>query len=307
MTNKIYDVIVLGGGPAGYTAALYAVRAGLTTLVIERALPGGQMTQTAQIDNYPGFEDTIEGFILGGKMQTGAERFGTETLQADVQAVKLEGEIKILETTAGTIEGRTVIIATGANHKHLGLENEEKLIGRGISYCATCDGMFFRNRTVAVIGGGNSAAVAALMLARIANKVYLIHRRDELRATKIYHEQLENDENIEIKWNSSVKELKAGISLTGAVLENTVTGETEEIQLDGMFVSVGEAPVTELFKEQLELDDVGYIIADETTKTSIPGVFAAGDVRTKALRQIVTAASDGAVAAYFAEDYLRNA
>ena len=307
MADKVYDVIVLGGGPAGYTAALYAVRAGLTTLVIERALPGGQMTQTAQIDNYPGFEDTIEGFILGGKMQTGAERFGTETLQADVQSVQLEGEIKTLETTAGTIEGRTVIIATGANHKHLGLENEEKLIGRGISYCATCDGMFFRNRTVAVIGGGNSAAVAALMLARIAGKVYLVHRRDELRATKIYHERLENDENIEIKWNSSVKELKSGISLTGAVLENTVTGETEEIQIDGMFISVGEAPVTELFKDQLELDDVGYIIADETTKTSIPGVFAAGDVRTKALRQIVTAAADGAVAAYFAEDYLRNA
>lgn len=306
MRNKIYDVIVLGGGPAGYTAALYAVRAGMSALVIEKALAGGQMTQTAQIDNYPGFEDTIEGFILGGKMQTGAERFGTETLQAEIQSVQLTGEIKRVVTNKGTIEGRTIIIATGANHKHLGLENEELLIGRGISYCATCDGMFFRNRTVAVVGGGNSAAVAALMLARIAKKVYLIHRRDELRATKVYHEQLMHDENIEIKWNSSVKELISENVLTGVKLEDTVTGELEEVRLDGMFISVGEAPVTELFRDQLQLDDVGYIVADETTKTSIPGVFAAGDVRTKVLRQIVTAASDGAIAAYFAEDYLRN-
>lgn len=304
--NKIYDVIILGGGPAGYTAALYAVRAGLTTLVIERGLAGGQMTQTAQIDNYPGFEDTIEGFILGGKMQQGAERFGTETCQADVQSIRLEGELKLLETTAGTFCSRAIIIATGANHKHLGLENEEALVGRGISYCATCDGMFFRNRTVAVVGGGNSAAVAALTLARIVKKVYLIHRRDELRATKIYHGQLENDENIEIKWNSGVKALQSEDVLTGVILQNTVTGEEEMLPLDGMFISVGEAPVTELFKGQLELDDVGYIVADETTRTSVPGVFAAGDVRTKALRQIVTAAADGAVAAYYAEDYLRN-
>lgn len=303
--KKIYDVIILGGGPAGYTAALYAVRAGLTTLVIEKALAGGQMTQTAQIDNYPGFEETIEGFILGGKMQQGAERFGTETVQAEITSVQLDEDIKTIETNIGTFEGKTVIIATGANHRHLGLENETSFIGRGVSYCATCDGMFFRDKTVAVIGGGNSAAVAALMLARIAKKVYLIHRRDTLRATKIYHEQLENDENIEIIWNSGVKDLSGALTLKEITLENTVTGEETALAVDGMFVSIGEAPVTELFKDQLQLDDVGYIIADETTKTSIPGVFAAGDVRTKALRQIITAAADGAVAAYHAEDYLR--
>lgn len=320
--NEIYDVIVLGGGPAGYTAALYAVRAGLRTLVIEKALAGGQMTQTAQIDNYPGFEDTIEGFILGGKMQAGAEKFGAETCQAEILSVRLaDGKIaperseyhveeanclKTIETDRGVFVGRTVIIATGASHKHLGIKNEEPLIGRGVSYCATCDGMFFRNRTVAVVGGGDSAAVAALTLARIAEKVYLIHRRDTLRATKIYHEQLENTKNIEIKWNSSVKELLHETVMTGAVLENSVTGDEEKIDIDGMFISIGEAPATRLFEGQLALDDMGYIVADETTKTSVPGVFAAGDVRTKALRQIVTAAADGAVAAYYAEEYLRN-
>lgn len=320
--DKIYDVIVLGGGPAGYTAALYAVRAGLSTLVIEKALAGGQMTKTAQIDNYPGFEDTIEGFILGGKMQTGAERFGTETCQAEILSVQLSGSqitaassaypaaeanpLKTIETDRGIFKGRTVIIATGANHKHLGIENEEALIGRGISYCATCDGMFFRNRTVAVVGGGNSAAVAALTLARIAAKVYLIHRRDTLSATKIYHEQLKNTENIEIKWNSNVKELLHESIMTGIKLKDAVTGDEEVLSVDGIFISIGEAPATELFRGQLDLDDMGYIVADETTQTSVPGVFAAGDVRTKALRQIVTAAADGAVAAYYAEEYLRE-
>lgn len=305
--DKIYDVIILGGGPSGYTAALYAVRAGLSTLVIEKALAGGQMTKTAQIDNYPGFEDTIEGFLLGGKMQAGAERFGAETCQAEVLSVHLsDSSVKIVETDRGDFKSRTVIIATGANHRHLGIENEEALIGRGVSYCATCDGMFFRDRTVAVIGGGNSAAVAALTLARIAEKVYLIHRRDALRATKVYHDQLENTENIQLKWNSGVKELIHEQTLTGIRLANTVTGEEEVLGVDGIFISVGETPATELFKGQLELDDMGYIVADETTRTSIPGVFAAGDVRTKTLRQIVTAAADGAVAAYYAETYLRN-
>ena len=198
---KIYDTVVLGGGPAGYTAALYAVRSGLSTLVLEKFSPGGQMTQTAQIDNYPGFHEGIDGFTLGYQMQLGAHRFGAETVQTEVLSVNLRADPKVITTDMGDYYAKTVIIATGADHKHLGIEGETDLIGRGVGYCAACDGMLYRGKTVAVVGGGNTAAADALFLSRVCAKVYLIHRRDTLRASKIYHEPLQNTGNIQILWN----------------------------------------------------------------------------------------------------------
>lgn len=303
MENKIYDTIIIGGGPAGYTAALYAVRAGLDTLVLEKFSAGGQMTQTQQIDNYPGYEEGIDGFTLGYKMQQGAERFGSKTIQTEVLSADLKASPKKVTTDMGDYFAKTVIIATGADHRHLGIEDEEKLIGKGVAYCAACDGMLYRGKTVAVVGGGNSAAADALLLSKICQKVYVIHRRDTMRATKIYHEPLMKEKNIEFKWNSQVDKLLYDEKIKGVVLKNK-DGSTQEISLDGLFVSIGRNPATEMFREQLELDSSGYIVADESTKTNLPGVFAAGDVRTKAVRQIVTAAADGAVAAHFAEEFI---
>lgn len=305
MENKIYDTIIIGGGPAGYTAALYAVRAGLDTLVLEKFSAGGQMTQTQQIDNYPGYEEGIDGFTLGYKMQQGAERFGSKTIQTEVLSVDLKASPKKVTTDMGDYLAKTVIIATGADHRHLGIKDEEKLIGKGVAYCAACDGMMYRGKTVAVVGGGNSAAADALLLSKICKKVYVIHRRDTMRATKIYHDPLMKEKNIEFKWNSQVDKLLYDEKIKGAVLKNK-DGSTQEISLDGLFVSIGRNPATELFRDQLELDSSGYIVADESTKTNLPGVFAAGDVRTKAVRQIVTAAADGAVAAYFTEEFIAN-
>lgn len=303
MNKKIYDTIIIGGGPAGYTAALYAVRAGLDTLVLEKFSAGGQMVQTSQIDNYPGFDEGIDGFSLGLKMQKGAERFGSKTIQTEVLSVNLKTNPKNVITDKGEFSAKTIIIATGADHRHLGIENEETLIGRGVGYCAACDGMLYKDKTVAVVGGGNSAAADALLLSKICRKVYVIHRRNTMRATKIYHNSLNKAENIEFKWNSRVKELLFDTKINGVKIESE-SGKTEVIPIDGLFISIGRRPSADLFKEQLELDELGYIVANETTKTNIDGVFAIGDVRTKAVRQIVTAAADGAVAAHFAEEYL---
>ena len=303
MSQKILDTIIIGGGPAGYTAALYCTRAGLSTLVLEKFSAGGQMTQTSTIDNYPGFEEGIDGFSLGFKMQQGAERFGAETAQTEVLSVDLNANPKKIVTDSGELFAKTVIIATGADHKHLGIDKEESLIGRGVGYCAACDGMLFRGKTVAVVGGGNSAAADALLLSKICQKVYVIVRKDSLRATKIYHEPLMKAENVEFKWNSEVRELLSGMKISGIKIENKA-GECEEIALDGLFISIGRQPATEIFAGQLELDKSGYIIADESTKTNIPGVFAVGDVRTKVLRQIITAAADGAVASHYVEEFI---
>lgn len=304
---KLYDTIIIGGGPAGYTAAMYAARAGLSTLVLERLAPGGQMAQTMQIDNYPGFEEGVDGFSLGMKMQQGAERFGAESHMAEVTDVELEGPVKTVRTDDGEFHAHTVIIAAGANHRHLGLANEEALAGRGLAYCAACDGMLYRGKTVAVVGGGNSAAADALLLSRICEKVILVHRRDSLRATKIYHEPLLRAENVEFRWNSTVEEVLAKDVVTGLRLKDVNTGEITELAADGVFVSIGRAPATELFRGKLALDDHGYIIADESTRTSVPGVFAAGDIRTKEVRQVATAVADGASAVHYAEQYLAEA
>jgi len=302
--EQIYDMIIIGGGPGGYTAALYAARAGLSTLVLEKLSAGGQMALTTQIDNYPGFEEGIDGFELGEKMQAGAERFGAKTELAEVLAVRLNGDIKELETSEGLFRARTVVIATGANPRELGVAKEWELIGKGINYCAACDGMQYRGKTVVVVGGGNSAAADALVLSRIAKKVILVHRRDTLRATKIYHEPLLQAENIEFEWDSAVEELLHEEKLTGVRLRNLKTGEGKEVSCDGVFVSIGRKPNTALFAEQVELDKGGYIVADETARTNLPGVFAVGDVRTKEVRQVVTAVADGAVAVHYAEEYL---
>ena len=302
--EKIYDVIIIGGGPAGYTAALYSARAGLNTLVIERMSVGGQLTLTGDVENYPGFVDGIDGFTLGANMQASAERFGAKTLFDEVTEVFLTDKIKKIVTLGTELYTKSIIIASGASPRELGIDKESEFIGRGIHYCAHCDGRFYKSKTVAVVGGGNSAVSDALYLSRLAKKVYLVHRRDSLRATKIYHEPLMNAENIEILWSSQISELKYSDRINGAILQSTSDASQQELECDAIFVSIGRKPNTEIFKGILDLDENGYIIADESTKTSIDGIFAAGDVRTKVLRQIVTAVSDGATAAHHAEEYI---
>lgn len=300
----IFDMIIIGGGPAGYTAALYAARAGLDTLVLEKLSAGGQMALTMQIDNYPGFDQGVDGYDLGARMKAGAERFGAQSKFVSVESVELTAMPKVVHTDEGSFYGRTVVLATGAVPRALGLQGEESLTGRGLHYCAACDGMFYRGKTVVIVGGGNTAAADAMVLSRLAKKVILVHRRDTLRATKIYHEPLQQANNVEFRWNSAVTELLQNGTLQGVKIKNLQTGETEDISCDGVFVSIGRAPATELVEGQVTLDAAGYISADETTCTNIPGVFAVGDVRTKPVRQIVTAVSDGAVAAHYAEEYL---
>ncbi|MBQ5589003.1 MAG: FAD-dependent oxidoreductase [Anaerotignum sp.] len=395
--EHIYDVIIIGGGPGGYTAALYAARAGLDVLVLEKLSAGGQMALTSQIDNYPGFENGVDGFELAEKMQAGAERFGAKTELAEVYSAELKDKIKKINTSEGVFLAKTVVISTGASPRELGLEKEQALVGRGVNYCAACDGMFFRGKKVAVVGGGNSAAADALLLSRICEKVTVIHRRDALRATKIYHEPLMQAENVEFAWDSVVTDLIfedgfRGVKLknvkteeerelscdgmfyrgktvvvvgggnsaaadamllsricekvivvhrrdilratkiyheplmqaenvefcwdsvltelqyddkfTGIRLKNVKTGEETDLPCDGVFISVGRKPVTEFLAGQLELDQAGYILADESTRTNIAGVFAVGDVRTKVLRQVVTAVSDGAMASHYIDEYL---
>lgn len=300
----VYDMIIVGGGPGGYTSALYAARAGFNVLVLEKFSAGGQMALTHQIDNYPGFEDGIDGFSLADKMKKQAERFGARSENAEVIKVNLTVNPKEIETAKGTFLSKTVLLASGANPRELGVDKETELIGRGVAYCASCDGMFYRGKTVVVVGGGNTAAADAILLTRIAKKVIIVHRRDTLKATRIYHEPLMNAENVEFKWDSTVTELLYEDKITGVKIKNVKTGEESIIDCDGVFVSVGRKPATDFLGSQLDLDENGYIIADETTKTSIPGVYAVGDIRTKQLRQVVTAVSDGAMAVHSAEEYL---
>lgn len=304
--EHIYDMIIIGGGPAGYTAALYAARAGIDAVLLEKMSAGGQMSLTGDIDNYPGFPEGVDGFTLGMQMQQGAERFGAKTEYAEVDSVDFSDKIKKIVTAYGTYYGKTVVIASGANPRELGVDGEKELTGRGVHYCAHCDGRFYKDKTVVVVGGGNSAAADALYLSNLANKVYVVHRRDSLRATKIYHEPLMKAENVEFIWNSTVSEFIVDGRVQGIKVKNKLTETETEIQCDGVFVSIGRNPATEFLKGAVKLDENGYIVADESTKTSVEGVFAAGDVRTKALRQVVTAVSDGAVAVHYAEEFIMN-
>lgn len=304
MNEKIYDVVIIGGGPGGYSAALYCARSGMAVLVLEKLSPGGQMATTGQVDNYPGFEDGIDGFELGEKMKKGADRFGAETAFEEVTGVDLTAAPKKIMTTGGEILTKTVVIATGALPRELGLPEEKKLRGRGVAYCAVCDGMRYKDKTVVVSGGGNSAAEDALFLSKICKKVYLVHRRDSLRASMVYQNALK-DSPVEFLWNSRITSILHEKRVTGIRLADVKSGGEREISCDGVFVAIGRVPDTTVFEGQIDRDAQGYIIADETTKTNVPGVFAVGDVRTKPLRQIVTAAADGAVASKYIEEYIR--
>jgi thioredoxin reductase (NADPH) len=302
--EKIYDMIVVGGGPGGYTAALYAARAGMQVAVVEKLAAGGQMAQTHQVDNYPGFEDGIDGIDLADKMQDQAHRFGAETIYAQVEHLELEAVPKTVHTDQGDYFAKTVVIATGANPRKLGLPMEQEFTGRGVHYCAACDGMFYRGNTVVIVGGGNTAAADALALSRIAQKVYVVHRRDTLRATKLYHKPLLEAKNVEFLWNSAITALEGDGRLSGVMVKDLQNGQERFLEVNGLFVSIGRVPATALVEGQLQLDQAGYIQAGEDTESSLPGVYAVGDVRSKQVRQIVTAVADGAVAAHAAESYL---
>ena len=254
MEQRIYDMVIIGGGPGGYTAALYAARAGLNVVVLEKLSPGGQMALTTQVDNFPGVDAGIDGYTLGETMQRNAESFGAVTELAEVQSVNLSSDPKKIETNEGTFYGKTVVYAAGAGPRELGLPNEKALTGRGVNYCASCDGMFYKGKTVVVVGGGNSAVEDALLLSRVAKKVIVVHRRDTLRATKIYHKPLMEAENVEFSWNSAVTQLLENGKLNGIVVQNLLTGEETTVDCDGVFISIGRKPATALVDGQLELD-----------------------------------------------------
>lgn len=301
----MYDIIIIGSGPAGLSAAIYAQRACLDTIVIEKnGISGGQVLNTWEVDNYPGFPG-VTGFELSRQFREHANKLGARVVQDEVVQVELSGNVKKVVCEEETYEARCVILASGAHHRTLEVPGEEELRGAGVSYCATCDGAFFRGRTVAVVGGGDAALEDAIFLARMCEKVYIVHRRDKLRGAKWLQERLQALENIEFVWNSETAAIEGNGQVEALRLRQTKTGEEKRLDVDGVFIAVGIAPESELYAGQLELDEQGYIRADESGQTSVPGVFAAGDVRTKALRQILTAASDGANCVASAERYLQ--
>ena len=302
----INNVIIIGSGPAGYTAAIYAARANLKPILVSGFQPGGQLTITTDVENYPGYEDPIQGPWLMEQMQKQAAHVGTEIINSQVTEVFLNEKIKKLNLDNGsTLNTKTVIISTGAQARWLGLENEAKFQGHGLSACATCDGFFFKDKEVAVIGGGNSAAEEALFLTKFATKVYLVHRRDKLRAEKILQDRLKQNSKIDFIWNSEVTKFNGNDDLESIDLLNKQDNKISNLKIDGVFIAIGHDPATQLFKGQLKMDDGGYIITDpDSTKTSIEGVFAAGDVRDKIYRQAVTAAGMGCMAALEVEKYL---
>ena len=305
--ERTYDLVIIGAGPAGLTAGLYAARGGLSVAIVERISPGGQLAQTDKVDNYPGFPEGAEGWKLAYDMQQQAQRFGAAICSDDIASVDFASEPKRVVAVSGNVYvAPAVIIASGARRRKLGVPGEEEYAGRGVSYCATCDGNFFRNKTVVVVGGGDTAAADALYLSRICEKVYLVHRRDTLRATKVYHASLQAAENVEFVWNSTSEEILGNDNgiVRALVVKDVNTGELREIETSAVFVAVGTEPNTEFLAGAIELAAGGYVPSDESGRTAIAGVFAAGDVRTKALRQVVTAVSDGAQAAENAAEYL---
>ncbi len=304
--EQIYDVLIIGSGPAGMTAAIYGKRAGLSVAVLEgNYINGGQILNTYEVDNYPGLPG-ISGLDLADKFKEHAASHGAEFLRGKAESVSLEGNTKVVHTRKEDFRCRTLVIASGAVHRKLGVPGEETLNGMGVSYCATCDGAFFRDKTVAVVGGGDVAVEDAIFLARGCLKVYVIHRRDQLRAAKTLQDSLFATEGVEMYWNGVVTRIDGENKVQRITVENTKTGESQELEVDGVFIAVGITPDTGFVKDFVELDSQGYIIAGEDGKTSVPGVFAAGDVRTKQLRQVITAAADGANCITSAEEYLRE-
>lgn len=304
--ENLYDVIVIGSGPAGLTAGIYGRRAGLSTLVIEgNYIQGGQILNTYEVDNYPGLPG-ISGMDLADKMKDHMMAQGTDILRARVTGITVEGDVKVVHTPKEEVRGKTVILAAGAVHRKLGVPGEEEFTGRGVSYCATCDGAFFRDKTVAVIGGGDVAVEDAIFLARACKKVYMIHRRDELRAAKSLQEALFHTPQVEMCWNKTVSEIGGEQQVQWITVDSTTGEESVRLDVDGVFVAVGITPDTEFVKDLVQLDKGGYIVAGEDAKTSVPGIYAAGDIRTKPLRQIITAAADGANCITSVEEYLRE-
>lgn len=303
---RLYDVIIIGGGPAGMTAGLYASRARLRTLLIENGLFGGQMTTTELIENYPGFPQGVSGEELSRLMEEQAKRFGMEAISDEVTEVSLEKDLKRVKTYEGEFFCRALIICTGTEYRKLGVPGEEKFKGRGISYCATCDGAFFRDSRIIVVGGGDSALTEALFLTKFVSELTIIHRRDALRATKIYQERTLNHPKIKFLWNSVVQEIKGDSVVRAVVVKNVKTGEVKEVETEGAFLFIGLMPRTQFLKELVQLDEAGYIVTNENCEASIKGIFAAGDCRKKLLRQISTSVGDGATAAFAAEKYLEE-
>ena len=306
MITKQYDVIIIGGGPAGLSAGIYASRSRLRTLLIEKGMFGGLIANAELVENYPGFPEGISGFDIGERMSQQASRFGLETLSAEVTGVDLLKDIKVINTTEGDFSARAIIIASGAERKRLEVPGEDIFVNRGVSYCATCDGALFRDRIVAVVGGGDSAVEEAMFLTRFASKVIIVHRRNQLRASKMAQERALSNEKIEMLWDTVVEEIKGNNKVSELVVRNVKTGEKSRITVDGVFVYVGQIPNTGFLKGQLPLDKEGYIITDDRMGTQIKGVYAVGDIRKNSSRQVITAAGDGATAAISAEKFLSS-
>lgn len=303
---KTYEVIIIGGGPAGLTAGLYTARARLRTLLIEIGLFGGQMTTTELIENYPGFPQGITGTELSALMEEQAKRFGMETVSDEVLEVTLEGDWKQVKTYGGTYRSEALIVTTGTEYRKLGIPGEMELRGKGVSYCATCDGAFFKDNRIVVVGGGDSALTEALFLTKFVKELTIIHRRDALRATKIYQERALANPKIKFLWDSVVQEIKGGDTVRSVVVKNVKTGELKEFDTEGVFLFVGLTPRTESMKGIVKMDEGGYILTNENCETSVKGIFAAGDCRKKLLRQVATAVGDGATAGFAAEKYLED-
>ncbi len=309
MSDDVREVIIIGSGPSGYTAAVYAARANLKPLVFEGSVTaGGALMNTTEVENFPGFRDGIMGPALMDEMRAQAERFGAELVSDDITSVDLTGEIKSVVDGEGTTHrARSVILATGSAYKKLGIADEDRLSGHGVSWCATCDGFFFRGQDIAVVGGGDSAIEEATFLTKFASKVYLIHRRDELRASKIMQDRAFADPKLEMVWNSTVSAVQGGEKLTGVELTDTVTGETRDLAVTGLFIAIGHDPRSELLGGQVHLDENGYVLVDHpSTRTNLPGVFACGDLVDHHYRQAITAAGTGCAAALDAERYLAD-
>jgi thioredoxin reductase (NADPH) len=307
MSQPIYDVVIIGGGPAGLTAGLYTSRAQLKTLLVERMIMGGQVMTTTKVENYPGFPGGIDGPDLMVRFQEHCQEFGLEVAYGEVENLVDRGDTKSLTVDGKEILARAVIVTTGAEPRKLGVPGELEFTGRGVSYCATCDGAFFRNVPVAIVGGGDTAVEEALFLTRFASKVYIIHRRDQLRATSLLQERVRNNEKIEVLWNRTVKRVEGDTSgVKSLEMEDVLSRDKQSLPLEGVFVAIGVTPKAHFLAEVLKLDEEGYILTDAECRTSMPGVFAAGDVRKKILKQIATAVGDGAVAAIMAEKYLEE-